>query len=459
MGGYLGSVPAYSMSNIDQTPIIPDRRSSTPTGLRSDVLPRELRELRILDQASRLLLATSLDYQRTLEAIARAVISSFAQSCAINLLESDHSASPALAHALTLHRDPAQADLMTALQAQIETGEYRSAAIRNEKSIFSADIFSDTGSDTGSDTSPDISNDGKSGSALIVPITTQTRKILGTITMVRAQDEVPFRVEDLTLAEELARRAATAIENARLYERAQSSIQTRNDFVAMVSHDLKNPLSAILLSAAFILRSFKKEKELSDKDLHRQKQVEALDRSAQRMSSLIADFLDLTRIESGKLVVDKKSYRVHTIVQDAIEMMSPLALEKSITLTRSTEPVIELGEYALFDRERIYQVLSNLLGNAIKFTPPGGQIQIAVRIEGNELIFSVQDSGPGIPGHQRPHVFDRHWQGTDRYRGSAGLGLSIAKGIVEAHDGRIWVENSPAEGSTFCFSLPHPVSN
>jgi two-component system, chemotaxis family, sensor kinase Cph1 len=230
-------------------------------------------------------------------------------------------------------------------------------------------------------------------------------------------------------------------------------IQARSDFVAMVSHDLKNPLSAILLSTAFILRTLKQDAELSERDRNFQNQIETLDRSAQRMNSLISDFLDLSKIEAGNLVIEKKSYRVQSVIQDAIEMMSPLALEKSITLTQSSEP---LTTSSLFDRARISQVLSNLLANAIRFTPMEGRIQLAVRQEGSELIFVVQDSGTGIPGQQRPHVLDQYGQAREAYRGNAGLGLSIARGIVEAHGGRIWVENSPAEGSSFCFSLPHP---
>jgi chemotaxis family two-component system sensor kinase Cph1 len=115
-----------------------------------------------------------------------------------------------------------------------------------------------------------------------------------------------------------------------------------------------------------------------------------------------------------------------------------------------------LPELGFFDRERIFQVLSNLVGNAIKFTPDGGKIELALQLVGSDLIFSVRDTGPGISKVQLPHVFDRYWQAKENYRAGSGLGLNIAKGIVESHNGKIWVESEAGRGSVFFFSLPHP---
>jgi PAS domain S-box-containing protein len=413
---------------------------------------------RILDIAVHSL-GSSLDYRKTLESFAQVVIGTIAEWCVIDILEADHS----ITRVLALHRDSEQSGRMEALltlaQGNLQ-GSHRKAMIMKTGTSF---IYPDEASLLAEpflqSESIKLHQELKAGSALVVPLIAHG-KTLGAITMVRSREETAYRREDLILAEELAQRAAIFIDNARLYEKAQNAITARNDFVAMVSHDLKNPLSAILLNTAFILRNFRRDPEITNKDRHLQKQIEALDRSAQRMNSLIADFLDLARIESGKLVVEKRGYRVQSLIHDAIEMMTPLALEKSIDLTRTSEIV---AFSAFFDRERLFQVLSNLLGNAIKFTPPGGQVRIGVYLDAHvnsgELVFVIQDSGPGIPGHQRPHIFDRYWQAQDNYRGSAGLGLSICKGIVEAHGGRIWVESSPGEGSTFCFSIPHPVTS
>jgi signal transduction histidine kinase len=289
---------------------------------------------------------------------------------------------------------------------------------------------------------------------MVVPLLVQGRRT-GYVIFGRCQGEVPYTREDITLAEELARKASVFIENAKLYEKAQKAVDARNDFVAMVSHDLKNPLSAILLNTAFMRRGFAREEKLSEKELRFSKQIEAMERSAQRMNSLICDFLDLARIESGRLSVERQSYRIATLVNDTIEMLEPTASLKSITISKKIEISTETG---YFDRDRIYQVLSNLVGNAVKFSPSNAEVKIQVGQSEEGLLFSVTDNGPGIPGHQRPHVFDRYWQAKDNYRAGSGLGLNIAKGIVEAHGGRIWLESEPGQGSTFFFSLPHPMN-
>jgi signal transduction histidine kinase len=432
----MGIKTDYSMSNIK-------------TNIEPSLPPLIGKNSKILE------LGLSLDYRKTLDSFGQLVIGTMAEWCVIDILESDHS----ITRVLALHRDPEQSGRMEALLARPPgnlQGPHREAMIMKTGKPF---LYPDEASLLAETFLPmesiKLQRELKAGSALIVPLIADG-KILGAITMVRSREEIAYRHEDLALAEDLSQRAAIFIDNARLYEKAQKAITARNDFVAMVSHDLKNPLSAILLSTAFILRNLRRDPEITNKERHLQKQIEALDRSAQRMNSLIGDFLDLARIESGKLVVEKRSYRVQSLLHDAIEMMNPLALDKTIDLSRSSETI---AFSALFDRERIFQVLSNLLGNAIKFTPTGGQVRIGVYLKGGELVFVVQDSGPGIPDHQRPHIFDRYWQAQDNYRGSAGLGLSICKGIVEAHGGRIWVESTSGEGSTFCFSIPHPVTS
>jgi signal transduction histidine kinase len=179
--------------------------------------------------------------------------------------------------------------------------------------------------------------------------------------------------------------------------------------------------------------------------------VEMIRRAADRMNRLIQDLLDVKRIEGGRLGVDVRPQSVTTVVNEAVEMLRPLATGSSLTLGVDCPPDLPS---ALIDAPRVHQVLSNLVGNAIKFTPPGGSIMIRAEPLPNEIRVSVIDTGPGIAADQLPHLFGRYWQGNRKDRRGIGLGLAIAKGIVEAHNGRIWVESTPGEGSRFHFTVP-----
>jgi signal transduction histidine kinase len=179
--------------------------------------------------------------------------------------------------------------------------------------------------------------------------------------------------------------------------------------------------------------------------------LSVIDLSADQMNRLIQDLVEATRIQSGKLRMDTCPERVPLLVKEAAFMLRPLAEARSIALKieldGSLPPV-------MMDRSRVLQVISNLVGNAIKFTPEGGNIRIGCEPMGEEVRFAISDTGPGIAADQLPYIFGRFWQASDRDRRGVGLGLSIARGIVEAHGGRIWVESEPGRGSTFFFTLP-----
>jgi signal transduction histidine kinase len=181
------------------------------------------------------------------------------------------------------------------------------------------------------------------------------------------------------------------------------------------------------------------------------KQLDIMRRAAERMNRLIQDLLDVRRIETGRLVVEPRAAGVNALVEEAVEMLRPLATAASLDLT--SEVPADLPP-VLADGGRILQVLSNLVGNAIKFTPAGGRITLSASRVDDEVRFSIADSGPGIAADQLPHVFGQFWQGNHADRRGVGLGLAIAKGIVEAHRGRIWVESQLGEGSRFYFTLP-----
>ena len=238
----------------------------------------------------------------------------------------------------------------------------------------------------------------------------------------------------------------------RVYERelrarseTERLLKEREELMAIVSHDLRNPLNVVSLGAGAILMS---APEGGAGEFMR-KQANRITQASERMSHLIRDLLDAARIEAGKLSIEPKPQELRAMVGDSLEMLSPLASQKSIELA---ERLPHNGVTVECDRERVLQVLSNLIGNAIKFTPEGGRIVVHAETGGSEVKLAVEDTGPGIPEEQQSHIFDRYWNRTGG--GGLGLGLYIAKGIVEAHGGKLWLRSRTGEGSTFYFTLP-----
>jgi signal transduction histidine kinase len=191
--------------------------------------------------------------------------------------------------------------------------------------------------------------------------------------------------------------------------------------------------------------------ELIEPQSRLRQQAQMVHRAAERMNRLIQDLLDVRRIDSGRLSLDAKPESVETMLGEATEMLRPLASAAALELTCDVDEGVPP---VAADASRILQVLSNLVGNAIKFTPAGGRVRVHAESSDGEVRFTVSDTGQGIPPEQLPHVFGRYWQGVRTDRRGVGLGLAIAKGIVEAHKGRIWVESQVGVGSNFIFTLP-----
>jgi signal transduction histidine kinase len=169
------------------------------------------------------------------------------------------------------------------------------------------------------------------------------------------------------------------------------------------------------------------------------------------MYRLIQDLLNVAAIDAGQLAVTRTALRADVIMTDALELLRPLAAAKRITLESDLSPALPS---VAADRERLLQVFSNLGGNAIKFTPENGRIEIRATARDTTVEFSVRDNGQGIPSEDLPHIFDRFWQARKTARAGVGLGLAIAKGIVESHGGSIRVESEIGQGSCFAFTLP-----
>jgi len=257
-----------------------------------------------------------------------------------------------------------------------------------------------------------------------------------------------FSGEDRELLIAVTRQAGLALERARLYERERRAVLERDQVLGVVAHDLRNPLGAIQLYAQILWDSLPKEDRARGYATTIQRLTDQADR-------LIQDLLEVNRIEAGQLWVNPRTVSAAALVTSALNGMALAATEKGVTVETGTAK----GKPSVMaDPDRIAQLFSNLIGNAIKYTPPGGRITVEIDVRDGEARFSILDSGIGIAPEHLPHLFDRFWQVNRTSRAGAGLGLSIAKGIVEAHGGRMGAESEFGVGSTFWFTLPLTLS-
>jgi signal transduction histidine kinase/DNA-binding response OmpR family regulator len=409
---------------------------------------RAERRAAFLAEASRVL-ATSFDTCTTLAQLARLAVPEVADLCVVDVLEDDETYRQVGA----AHVDAAKEGMIRSLAPRERTRHHPFATLfaTGEPVLLSEVPESFVREIAGKGPAlEEVVGAIGARSAMVLPLRAGDRPI-GGITLVSAESGRRFDADDLALAQELANRAALAVENARLFAQAQAATRARDEMLAVVAHDLRNPLSTISLGAELLLDT------TADDAAHafHRRHLGTVKRSAERMNRLIQDLLDVSRITGGKMALAPKEEDVSLLLAEASAMLRPLAEARGLTFaTRGARGLPRLR----VDGARIMQVISNLVGNAIKFTPEGGSVTLAAACEGDELRISVIDTGSGISPEALPHVFGRFWQAHEADRRGLGLGLAIARGIVEAHGGRIWVESEPGEGSIFQFTLPAPAA-
>jgi K+-sensing histidine kinase KdpD len=253
-----------------------------------------------------------------------------------------------------------------------------------------------------------------------------------------------------------ARAVADALVRAQRYdaerggrEAAETLARAREEVLAVVAHDLRNPLTLVGTSTEMIA-------ELGDDPAKRREMADVVRRSVKRMNTMISDLLDITRLQAGHLALESTALPVSDVLKQVAQGWPAMLAAKGITLT-VLPPSPDLKVQA--DAGRLAQVLDNLLGNAGKFTPPGGRVCVrAERDPGGQVRFMVSDNGPGLAPEALARLFDRFWQARRADRRGIGLGLTICKGIVEAHGGRIWCESASGKGTKFFFTIPSPPS-
>jgi signal transduction histidine kinase len=286
---------------------------------------------------------------------------------------------------------------------------------------------------------PDLPNAAPFKTRVYLPLTVDDHAV-GAIGLFYAE-ETSFAEFDRRYMDLLARQCALALERARMHELERDARRAREEALAIAAHDLRTPLSSISLAAALLEQSADEKVRDRGRVIHT---------AAERAVELLRDLLDAAVIEQGRLRVDVAACDGAALLGELCELFAPLAESRRITLRIGCSG--DVGAIAV-DRARMHQALSNLLGNALKFTPEGGTVEVRLTAGDGPLRFVVRDTGPGLDPENVPRIFDRYWQTRATNRAGAGLGLYIVKGIVEAHGGTVRVDTAPGAGTTFTLSI------
>ncbi|MGE5360797.1 MAG: PAS domain S-box protein, partial [Bacteroidales bacterium] len=393
------------------------------------------------------ILSSSLDYETTLTTIARLAVPTLGDWCSVDVVRDDGQI-----HALAIaHRDPAKMAAAEELQRRYPAAasdKYGIAhAIRTGHPELYAEIPDALLEASARDaTHLRILREVGFRSAMIVPLVGRGRT-LGAISLVSTDASRRFGPADLMFAEELASRAALAIDNARLYREAHEASRLKDEFLATLSHELRTPLNA-MLGWARLLQAGGLDAEATRKAL------ESIERNTQAQSQLVSDILDVSRIIAGKLLVDRRAMEVAPAIHAAVDAIRPNADSNGVELAVAAEA----GPCISGDADRLRQVIWNLLSNAVKFTPRGGRVSVTMRKTGHDVEIEVADTGIGIARDFLPYVFDRFRQAdasTTRAHGGLGLGLAIVRHIVESHGGVVTAySEGEGAGARFVVRLP-----
>lgn len=405
--------------------------------------------LRFLAEVGEVLTA-SLDYQTTLQTVARLAVPTLADWCAIDMVQDDGS----VARLAVEHQDPAKVVLAHELQERYPQDPDATTGLPHVLRSGESELYPEI---------PDamlvagcrdeehlrIARELGLTSALIVPLTARGR-ILGAVSWVYAESNRRYDASDLAFAQELARRAALAVDNARLYRETQAAIRDRDDVLTTVSHDLRSPLTSIMGMSQLLQRQVD-----ADEQPRVAQGLERIEATTRRMDGLIDELVDVARLRlGGEIQLRRAAVNLALLVRQAIDEHDQRTGQHRITLEGPSA-----GLVGMWDGPRLRRVLDNLLGNATKYSPRGGLVEVELRredgAEGPCAVLTVRDFGVGIPPEDQQHIFEPGHRGRNVGDiGGTGIGLTGASQIVRQHGGSIEVQSELGKGSTFTVTLP-----
>ncbi len=399
-------------------------------------------------------LAASLDVESTMATIAELPVPLLGEWSLLELLTPDGAMRRAAATHLDPHRHEDTAALLSKVAEPLELEPAVASSARvahdaeaqrlTDMSAWLDANFHDTASRQRAQSLG-------AGAVLLVPLRAGGRAI-GALHLVRTRPGAVHSLEEQQVADQFAGLAALALENARLYQQSRSAVRERDEMLAIVSHDLRNPVNAIvMLTGAVLKRDTPAAAAGEDIAPMSRDEVEAVRAAARQADGLIQDLQDVSRISAGRLRVERRRVPASDFLTECADMFEPVMEDAALRFVRRIDDNLPI---VLGDQHRLTQVLSNLLGNAVRFTPHGGDIVLTATPLEDVVRISVRDSGPGVAPDDVPRLFERYWQAPRLLRAGSGLGLYIAKGIVEAHDGEIGVDSEVGKGAEFWFTLP-----
>jgi signal transduction histidine kinase len=387
------------------------------------------------------LLSSSLELPETLQRVAALALPDLAQCCVVRLVDGGTPGTIA-----AVHHDPG-------LDARFKRNPSELSADPDLAQMF-AEVKRDrqpcvrslleAGPPEARASSPGPLRAARAHMALAVPL--QARgALIGVLTLCRCGDSRGFEALDIEFALDLARRASVAVDNAQLYADAQRAVRLREDILAIVSHDLRNPLGAITMSVQRLL------KHCAPDDHESSRGLTLILRSSRHMRRLIEELLDMANIQNGTLALRRAELNLEDCIAEALGMFEASARQKRVQLAHQP-----LGEVGIIrgDADRLLRAIANLVGNAVKFTHPGGEVTVISERTAEGVRVSVRDTGPGIAEQDRNRLFEQYWKGSGTGRSGMGLGLYIARSVAEAHGGHISLESELGVGSTFTLSIP-----
>ena len=410
------------------------------------LLKRTEQRLRVLADAGAVL-GRSTDYQETLQELAHLLAREIADWCVLDVVESD----PVATRLAVAHADPAKQQLAEEIQRrypnQPDATDGVAEVIRTGTPLVIPDMSEETLRSAARDEEHyRLLREAGIGSVIIVPLRARGA-VFGALTLVGSSPQRRFTEADLPLIEELARRAATAIDNARLLRDAHEAVQLRDDFLAMASHDMRTPLAVILANLQLARHRLRDPRGPQTEAMQN---LAAAERTTQKLTGLVGELMDISILRSGQpLPLSREPVDLGAVADSVAEEYRRLTGEHELTFR--SEPGI-VGEW---DPVRVERVMRNLMDNALKYSPNGGEIVIDVRAEEGWAVIEITDHGVGIPEDELPHLFEKFHRGanTRNLRGT-GLGLAGSRAVVQQLNGTIEVRSRLGEGSTFQVRLP-----
>lgn len=395
------------------------------------------------------LLATSLDLDVTLERLVNLIVPAMGDWCMVHLLEPGNTIRRLKFVHVNSEMEAAVREMPETASIDEHSPNFLSAVIRTGKSKRYNDI--DVQMLAGLTQNARLFRLFQTiglYSYMCVPLKAQGQ-LIGAISFAWITPRKQYSDEDLTVAEDIAVRAAFAIENARLYREAQEAIQAREVFLSVASHELKTPLTSLMGNVQLLQRRAQREQHMNERDL---RSLQLVNAQAQRLNRMITALLDLSRIQTGQLSIEHLIFDVGQLVQRTVQEAIPSSEQHEYVQQLWPEPLLING-----DELRLEQVLQNLLQNAVKYSPNGGQITVCTYCDQANAYIEISDQGIGIPAASQPRLFTRFFRASNvnpLYISGIGVGLYVVKEIITLHDGEINVASEEGVGSTFTIRLP-----